>query len=86
MPSRPMSAARGLPIEAGLPHSSMLPLALAAPNSAWNSSRWPCPCSPPTPSTSPSRSAKLTPFSRLPLEKSLTLSAMRSVAVAIRSG
>ena len=59
MPSRPISAARGLPIETGLPQSSMLPLALAAPNSAWNSSRWPCPCRPPTPSTSPSRRAKL---------------------------
>ena len=59
MPSRPVSAWRGLAMRAGLPQSSTLPVARPAPNSAWKSSRWPWPCRPPTPSTSPSRRSKL---------------------------
>ncbi len=33
----------GVLIEAGLPQSSSEPVAFAAPNSAWKSSRWPGP-------------------------------------------
>ena len=44
--------------------TSTWPWARIAPNSAMNSSRWPWPCSPATPSTSPSCSAKSTSWRR----------------------
>ena len=87
MPSRPMSAARGLrDRRPACPRARCVPLALAAPNSAWNSSRWPCPCRPPTPSTSPSRRSKLDAVQPLPArEVRGRCSAIRSVAVGYRA-
>ena len=58
-------AARGLAVVTGRPQTSIVPLrARTTPNSAWNSSRWPCPCRPATPSTSPSCRSRSTPASR----------------------
>ena len=81
--SAPRAGCRSTP---ACPRARCVPVASAAPNSAWKSSRWPWPCRPPTPSTSPSRRSKLTPWSRRPLAKSSTLSAMRSVAVGTPLG
>ena len=56
------------------------------PNSAWNSSRWPCPCRPPTPSTSPSCRSRSTPCSRCRRRGRGPAARCAAVAVGMRSG